>query len=195
MHFTTDDRTLSPMAGQAADDVELAADLISTDWSRADPPDRLTDVGVFRGILTDRGEDALAAQLRPSDLGPLRGLRDRLRLVFAARTVEEAAAVLNPMLREAGAVPQLVVEPGGAALVRVDAGLTGTAALAARLPAAVAAYVAAHGVARLGLCQAAGCDGVFVDRTRAGTRRYCCDACNDRAAAAAYRRRVRPAGS
>src|SRR5215470_19817846 len=32
-------------------------------------------------------------------------------------------------------------------------------------------------------------DCVYVDRSRARTRRYCCDQCNDRAAAAAYRRR------
>jgi hypothetical protein len=30
-----------------------------------------------------------------------------------------------------------------------------------------------------------------VDRTRAGTRKYCCTYCNDRYAARAYRRRKR----
>jgi predicted RNA-binding Zn ribbon-like protein len=179
------------MPGQATDDVDLAVELINTDWFLADPPDRLTDVAVVRDILVERGEGDLAVQLRPSDLGPLRELRERLRPAFAAGTVEEAGAVLNPMLREAGAVPQLVAGPGGTALIRVDAGLSGYAALAARLPAGVAAWVAAHGPARIGVCQAAPCACVFVDRTRPGTRRYCCDACNDRAAAAAYRLRKR----
>jgi len=42
---------------------------------------------------------------------------------------------------------------------------------------------------RMGVCQAAPCNCVYIDRSRARTRRYCCDQCNDRASIAAYRRR------
>jgi predicted RNA-binding Zn ribbon-like protein len=72
-------------------------------------------------------------------------------------------------------------------------GAIGLPALAARLPAALAAHVARHGLTRLGSCAAHPCACVYVDRTRAGRRRYCCDLCNDRAAAA-YRNRHSPAG-
>ncbi|MCI4065808.1 CGNR zinc finger domain-containing protein [Micromonospora sp. R77] len=32
---------------------------------------------------------------------------------------------------------------------------------------------------------------LYLDRTRAGRQRYCCELCNNRAAAAAYRGRTR----
>ena len=75
---------------------------------------------------------------------------------------------------------------------RSGVGLHGLAALEARLPAAVAAFVAEHGTKRLGVCGSDPCRCVFVDRTRAGTRKYCCSYCNDRFAARAYRRRKKP---
>ena len=106
------------------------------------------------------------------------------------------AALLNPQLTKARAVFLLDVSsrPAGSRFVaRPD--LTGYAALAARLPAAVAAHLAEHGVGRLGICSSDPCRCAFVDRTRAGTRRYCCTVCNDRYAARAYRRRRRGAGT
>ena len=176
-----------------ANDLDIAVELINTVYLLADPPDRLTSTAVFQGILSGLGQEDVARALREEDLEALRALRERLRAVFLARTPEEATALLNALLREAAALPQLVPDVAGGLVLRVDAGLSGVAALAARLPMALAAQVAAHGIGRLGICGAAPCECVFVDRTRAGTRRYCCDGCNDRAAAAAYRRRKRPA--
>jgi predicted RNA-binding Zn ribbon-like protein len=45
------------------------------------------------------------------------------------------------------------------------------------------------GLERLGACAGSPCHCVYIDRTRAGRQRYCCELCNDRMAAAAYRRR------
>jgi hypothetical protein len=42
------------------------------------------------------------------------------------------------------------------------------------------------GVERFGACQAAPCEGVFIDATAAGSRRYCSDRCADRAAATLF---------
>lgn len=139
-------------------------------------------------MLREAGEAALAAQLTPGDLAALRTLRAQLKPVFAARTVAAAVDVLDPMLRDAAVPARLALEDGTA---RWDwgAGEQGMAALRARLLAALATHVIRHGTARLGSCQAAPCDCVYVDRSRARTRRYCCDQCNDRAAAAAYRSR------
>ena len=53
----------------------------------------------------------------------------------------------------------------------------------------MAGFVADHGLSGCGICGSDPCRCVFVDRTRAGTRKYCCDYCNDRLAARAYRRR------
>lgn len=44
---------------------------------------------------------------------------------------------------------------------------------------------------RLGVCTALGCDRVFVDVSRNGTRRFCSTACQNRVKAAAHRARSR----
>ena len=170
-----------------ARDLDLAVELINTYWVLASPADALTDIGVYQRILRDAGEGALAGQLGPHDLDELRTLRTQLKPVFTAGTVEAAVSVLNPMLRKT-LTAQLV--PGDRS-ARWDpaAGQQGMTALRTRLLAALAAHLVRYGTARLGTCQAIPCNCVYVDHSRARTRRYCCDQCNDRAAAAAYRRR------
>ena len=59
--------------------------------------------------------------------------------------------------------------------------------------AALASHLAQRGMGRLGTCAAGPCDCAFVDHTRGRTRRFCSTACNDRAAAQAYRQRKRSA--
>ncbi len=169
-------------------DLDLAVELVNTHWVLASPPDRLTDVGAYQRILRDAGEETLAAELTGADLGELRALREQLRPVFAARATETAAGILDQLLRAAAPPARLAAEDGAA---RWDwgAGQHGIAALRTRLLAALATQLIRHGTSRIGVCQASPCDCVYVDRSRARTRRYCCDQCNDRAAAAAYRRR------
>jgi predicted RNA-binding Zn ribbon-like protein len=172
-----------------ADDLDIAVELVNTLYVLATPPDRLTAVDVFQEILRGLGHPELAQLLRPGDLERLRRLRERLWPVFAATSTAEAAGLLNPMLRQAGAVPQLVEDVGGGWDLRMGADRRGIEALEARLPAALSLHVAGHGTRRLGVCHATPCQCVYVDRTRPGTRRFCCDQCNDRAAATAYRSR------
>ena len=169
-------------------DLDLAVELINTDWVLASPPDRLTDIGVWQRILRDAGEVALAAQLSPDDLAELRELRAQLKPVFAAGTVAAAVGILDPLLRDA-AIPARLAPGDGSARWDWGAGQQGMAALRTRLLTALATQLIRHGTDRLGICQAHPCTCVYVDRSRARTRRYCCDQCNDRAAAAAYRRR------
>ena len=179
-------------------DLDLAVELINTYGVLASPPEGLTDIRVYQGILADAGEHALAGQLGPDDLGELLALRSQLGPVFAAGTVKTAVGILNPMLRQA-VTAQLApgfqglnaTPPPGDGTARWDpaAGQHGMTALRTRLLAALAAHLVRHGTARLGTCQAAPCNCVYVDHSRARTRRYCCDQCNDRAAATAYRRR------
>ena len=130
----------------------------------------------------------------PDRLAGLRQLREALRAVFHAGSPAEAASLLNPMLVHASAVPQLMAS-GAGLRIQVAPQARGLAALSARLPAALAEYIAHRGVGRLGTCAALPCQCAFLDRTRAQTRRFCCTACNDRAAALLYRRRKRAAAS
>jgi predicted RNA-binding Zn ribbon-like protein len=180
---------LRAAGGAPADDLELAVLLVNSYDELADPPDRLTTIDWYAAVLRAVGHAEHAAALGPGDLGILRALRCGLRAAFTAATAEAAAQALNPLLLTAAAVPVLVLEPDGRTRLGVAPGVTGLPALAARLPTALAGHIARHGLTRLGWCAAHPCACVYVDRTRAGNRRYCCDLCNDRAAAAAYRNR------
>jgi predicted RNA-binding Zn ribbon-like protein len=175
-----------------ASDLDLVVLLLNSLDLLADPADRLTSLAWFREVLTDVGRGGLARDLRAADLGPLRELRESLRAVFAAPTPAQAAALLNPVLLDASAVPQLVTAGAGLRL-EIAPGLRGLAALQARLPAALAEHLARSGIARLGTCAAPPCQCAFVDHTRGRTRRFCCAACNDRSSARQYRQRQRRA--
>jgi predicted RNA-binding Zn ribbon-like protein len=175
-----------------ASDLDLVVLLLNSLDLLTDPADRLTSLTWFREVLADVGRGDIARDLRAADLRPLRDLRESLRAVFAAPAPAQAAALLNPLLLAAGAVPQLVAAGDGLRL-EVAPGQRGLAALQARLPAALAQHVARHGTARLGTCAARPCECAFVDHTRGRSRRFCCATCNDRAAARQYRQRQRRA--
>ena len=168
----------------SATDLELVVLLLNSVDLLEEPPDRMaTDLGWWRRALARNGHQELADAQRDEELPVLQGLRATLRTVFEADDDEAARAVLNRALLDAGAVMQ--VGPAGL-------GVTGTGPggdLPARLLVAVATHVAERGVERLGICASDPCRCAYVDHTRAGTRRYCCTLCNDRAAARAYRRR------
>jgi predicted RNA-binding Zn ribbon-like protein len=175
-----------------ASDLDLAVLLLNSLDLLADPPDRLTDLDWIREVTAEVGRDDIASALTATDLAELRQLRESLRAVFLAGSPGAAASLLNPMLLAAVAVPQLV-ESAGRIRLQVAPGAMGLAALAARLPAALAEHVAHRGTGRLGTCAALPCQCAFIDHTRAQTRRFCCTACNDRAAARLYRQRKRKA--
>jgi predicted RNA-binding Zn ribbon-like protein len=174
-----------------ASDLDLVVLLLNSLDFLADPADRLTDVAWFREVASDLGRDDIGGALTAADLAGLRQLRESLRAVFHAEAPAAAAAVLNPLLASAPAVPQLVVSAAQIQL-QVAPGERGLTALQARLPAALAEHIAQRGTGRLGTCAALPCQCAFIDHTRARTRRFCCTACNDRAAARLYRQRKRP---
>ena len=59
----------------------------------------------------------------------------------------------------------------------------------------LATLVCDLGATRLGVCDAGGCDNVFVDTSPNQSRRYCSDRCSSRANVAAYRARQRQAAT
>jgi predicted RNA-binding Zn ribbon-like protein len=130
------------------------------------------------------------------DVERVRELRPRLRAAFEAPDVHSCAAVLNDLLRAAGAVPQLVQHgPTGWHVHPVHAAMdlwSRTAAIAAY---GLLAVVQREGNAdRLRTCAGPRCGEVFVDLSRNRTRSYCSPAiCGNRAHAAARRARARHA--
>jgi predicted RNA-binding Zn ribbon-like protein len=166
-------------------DLDLAVLLLNSVDLLEDPADRMaSDLVWWRRVLARVGHRELADAQRDSDLPMLQALRATIRTVFECEDADEARRVVNVALLYAEAVVQ--VTPDGLA---VSGGLRG------RLLFAVAGQVAEHGVDRFGICASDPCRCAYVDRTRGGTRRYCCDICNDRAAARAYRRRRGETGS
>jgi predicted RNA-binding Zn ribbon-like protein len=172
------------------DSIGLAVGLVNTWDVLHDPPDVL-DLRTLGILLRWFELPTEAKRATQRDVASVRRLRDRLRRAFDAADEGKAVAELNALAREAGAVPQLERGNGGWAF-RYGAGRRALATeLAGRTSVALLEVIAEKGWRRFGLCAAAPCCCVYVDRSRNKSRRYCCELCADRAAQAALRRRRR----
>lgn len=154
-----------------------------------DPLDSVEGLTAFLRQLAHGSHNA-----SPSDLVPLRHLRERLRAVFQARTAGEAADRLNRILRACAFAPHIAYGPkqGWHLHPAPDCARTW------RWPAAacglgMAYLLMDYGPDRLGVCAAPRCGKVFLDRSRPGTRRFCSSRCANRVHASTGRRRRRSA--
>ena len=150
--------------------------------------------------LTARLAEVLARGGRPpevtrQDARAFRGLAEQARTVFEASAegdVPRAAGVVNRLLRETGARPQLDPFEDGTWSLHfhgVDDSLAH--GWAAGVASGLALAVGSDLAGRLGVCAAPGCDRVFVDTSRNGRRRFCSTRCQSRVKAAAHRSRHR----
>jgi predicted RNA-binding Zn ribbon-like protein len=174
--------------------LHLAIAFVNTYDLLEDPPDRLSAPVVAR-IARDAGQADLADALADSsrhDIDRLRSTRSRLYLVFAALDPAAKMDALNSAMDEADVRPRLTRAENGT--VRIAATRTSTrndppAEFLAVAVDALAQAMMVGGPERFGTCAGDPCRCVYVDRTRAGRQRFCCQLCNDRMAAAAYRSR------
>ena len=124
-----------------------------------------------------------------AELDAVRALRARLR-GFWAHDEADVVHLVNDLLTEAQAVPQLVDHDGVGWHIHAT---PGDAPLARRM--AVEAAIAVSDVVRAGeldrlrVCEAEDCDDVVVDLSRNRSRRFCEGGCAARAHTAAYRAR------
>ena len=177
------------VAHDVARSLSLAVDLVN---SRLDGEESLADLAALRSFLDEHdvsGSRALAGD----DLEEVHALRPRLRAVWTARDMRTAAGVVNGLVAEAGALPQLTDHDGWAWHLHWTAP---SARLSSRLAAdagmGLAEVLRDDGAERLRLCAAADCEAVFVDLSRNRSRRYCDTGnCGNRAHVAAYRARLR----
>jgi predicted RNA-binding Zn ribbon-like protein len=140
---------------------------------------------------SDRGR--VPAQLPAESAAYLSRTAREMRDVFEAmqeQRVGDAAAVINRMLLETGARPQLDQAPGEDWQVHFHGssdtyGVGWSAGCATALALAVGSDLAG----RLGLCSAPHCDRVYVDASRNSVRRFCSASCQSRVKAAAFRSR------
>jgi predicted RNA-binding Zn ribbon-like protein len=178
---------MSGMSAVPADEpaLALAIDFLNTYDALNDPPDGLNVTGLQR-IATRHGTST--EDLRPADLEPLRELRELLRPVFANPHVDAKISALNLVFRDLAADVQVAHEDGRVSL-RASGGRDPVGRFGIVVADALAQALSTGGADRFGTCAAEPCHCVYVDRTRSGRQRYCCELCNDRMAAAAYRKR------
>lgn len=171
-----------------AHDTELALNGAAALINTAGEPDGLPDVTALDGFVDAWGWTGRRAH-DGRELAAVRALRPRLRGLW---TADEGAAVelVNVMLREARALPQLVrhdawdyhlhATPADAPLhvrMMVEAAMAGIDVIRMKE------------LDRLRVCAGEGCDDVLVDLSKNRSRRFCDGGCGNRAAVAAYRAR------
>jgi predicted RNA-binding Zn ribbon-like protein len=173
-----------------AHDVELS--LTSSVWlaNSALQPDTLTTLDELDAFAVDhRFTGARARDQR--ELAEVRALRPRLReLLLASR--DDAVELVNAMLREGQALPQLVRhDQWDWHLHAVADDRPFAERILVETAMAMVDVIRADEMSRLSRCDDPDCDGVVLDLSRNRSRRFCSVACGNRVAAAAYRARQR----
>ncbi len=174
--------------------LQLAIAFLNTYDLLEDPPDRLTAARAAH-VARLHGFGDLADQLANlTDVGVdrLRATRNVLYEIFAAPDPDAKVAGLNAAIDRVGLQPRAVLAESG--VVRLTATRdvppdSAIEALTVLVTSALADAMTAGGPDRFSTCAGDPCRCVYVDRTRAGRQRFCCQLCNDRMAAAAYRSR------
>jgi predicted RNA-binding Zn ribbon-like protein len=179
-------------------DLKLAIAFVNTYDLLESPPDILTMERAV-AIAGAYGRPGLADRLAAipparadAALDRMRAVRGQLYQIFAAAEADAAVDALNVALDSQPVRPRIAAGPDGS--LRLTAALATddfdpVTELAAVATDALAQAMAVGGPGRFGTCAGDPCRCVYVDRTRAGRQRFCCQLCNDRMAAAAYRSR------
>lgn len=154
----------------------------------------LGTVADVREFLSDR--EWIVAQVDQKDARALPRFQRELRPVFESAAVDEASVVarINVLLDKHPVTPYIAGRGEGDWHMHVSNKASSVAQLlVAEALIGLAFLVCDLGPGRLGVCQAAGCDDVYVDTSPNTSRRYCSDRCSSRANVAAYRARQKSA--
>jgi predicted RNA-binding Zn ribbon-like protein len=153
-------------------------------------PDTLTEVGQLDDFFVRHGYTGSHSHTT-AELASVQELRAPLRELFTSSR-EDAVGIVNAMLADARALPQLVRH--GDVDWHIHA-VTDDAPLASRIlvetAMAMVDVIRAGEMSRFSLCADDACDGVALDLSRNRSRRFCSSACGNRNAVAAYRSRQR----
>ena len=172
---------------------ELAVRLVNTAGGGGeDGGDRLANLDGLRALVADR--EHLNTGMTRNDLDALRALRTEFRAFFVACSAgdgEDAAALLNALLIQHPVHPQLSGHDGQPWHVHYTESGSVADQYAAGAVMGLAVRLTDLGIDRFGVCQASGCQGVFIDISTSNTRRYCSDRCMNRANVSAFRARKR----
>jgi predicted RNA-binding Zn ribbon-like protein len=173
-----------------AHDAEIALVSASALVNTAGDDDALADLDALDAFVAQRGWTGARAR-DAAELDAVRALRSQLRALWEADE-DTVAAEVNRMLREAGALPQLVAHGGWGYHLHAtssDAPLVDRMAVEAAM--ALVDVVRSQELGRLRVCEATGCGQVVLDLSKNRSRRYCSTACASRVNVAAFRARRR----
>lgn len=206
IYFASDDGTDGEVTGQVQLDSYVDAGVLASielvnavavDDQRATPPPPADQV--LDGLLPVLAIDPPSvAQLDESHVPGFLALAGDLRHVFddvRRGDVDAAADRLNGLLARHPAHPHLAKEEGEWRLHHhpVDAELV--AMWTAICAEGLARMIGTGHASRLGTCASPGCDRVYVDLSKNGSRRFCSTTCQNRVKAAAFRRRQQVTGN
>lgn len=189
------DRSQSAFGADLAEALTACAELINT--GRAAAGDSLRTVEDVQEFGDRYAFDGTGA--RPADVARLRSHRARLdAIATACEQGDDPAAIgmLNSLLAQTGAIPQIVAHDGRGPHIHVSRPAAPLAdRIAAHLAMGLAELVVAGQGGRVRSCASPTCREVFVDESRNQSRRYCDSrTCGNRQHVAAYRARRSAAG-
>jgi predicted RNA-binding Zn ribbon-like protein len=176
-----------------AHDTEIALQAAVSLANSELPPDTLTTVAQLDAWYAAHSYTGRRDRDR-AELDAVRGLRPAIRDLLTSDE-ERAATLVNGMLAEAQAVPQLVRhEPFDWHLHAVPAETDLATRIVVETAMAMVDVVRAGELSRLGVCADHDCEGVVLDLSRNRSRRFCSTTCGNRNAVAAYRARQATGG-
>lgn len=184
------DRSQSGFGADLLEALEACAELINT--GRSEDGERLRDVAdiqAFGDRYGFHGDPAVPRDV--PRLGRHRARLDAIAVSCEAGDDETATGMLNALLAETGAIPQIVAHDGRGPHIHVSRPAAPLAdRIAAHLAMGLAELVVSGESQRVRTCASPTCQDVFVDLSRNRSRRYCDSrTCGNRLHVAAYRAR------
>jgi predicted RNA-binding Zn ribbon-like protein len=151
-------------------------------------PDTLTSTAQLADFFVEHGYTG-RLDGDEAELKAVRTLRPRLRTLLTSSR-DDAVDIVNRMLRDAGALPQLV-RHGSTDwhLHAVEDDRPLPTRILVETAMAMIDVIRGDEISRFGVCADDTCQGLVLDLSRNRSRRFCSTACGNRAAVAAYRAR------
>jgi predicted RNA-binding Zn ribbon-like protein len=170
----------------------LAEDLINTYDTFLEVPEELQTPDDLHAFL-DRHHFPVDHPPTFANLEAVRLLRETLRSIWNAETINAATESLNRLFASIRATPYIM--EGTADTIHLTFAAEPQHSFMERLTLASALdmvrLLQTHGLGRLRHCDSAPCHDVFIDTSRNRTRRFCDDRCASRYNVAAFRERQR----
>jgi predicted RNA-binding Zn ribbon-like protein len=171
----------------------LTTALVNTSARVRDAGEALTDPSALTRFLDEQGAlTDIPRRVTAQDLQSVLELRDRLRELLERSDAAGLAAGANGLLVRAGATPSLERDAAGRWhwTVQADPSLPVGVQLGVAVGIGLLGVLRTLGHERVRACADPTCDGMFVDTSKAGRRRYCTpERCGNRFNVARFRQR------